>query len=169
MKVMTDKEFRRLKRAELIEIIYRLQKNEEELKAENETLQKQLEDRSTRIQEAGSIAEAVLSLNGIFEAAQKAADDYLREIHTMNEETEQKIAKAKKQATEIIEAAEKQSREIKEKTDIEIENKWDGFAKKAKEMLLLHTQLNQMIDGDPSAAEGQTIEKNCRKGNSTSK
>ena len=41
---MTDKEFKRLSRAQLIDIIYELQLKQEELAAENERLSKALAD-----------------------------------------------------------------------------------------------------------------------------
>lgn len=44
--------------------------------------------REIELQEAGSIAEAALQLNGIFETAQKAADQYLYNIRLLYEETE---------------------------------------------------------------------------------
>ena len=40
---MTDKELRRLKRADLIEILYYLKRENEELKAENEKLNSRLD------------------------------------------------------------------------------------------------------------------------------
>ena len=42
-----------------------------------EELENQLADRRIRLEKAGNIAEAALQLNRIFEAAQKAADDYV--------------------------------------------------------------------------------------------
>lgn len=81
---MNDKEFRKLRRKDLIEIIYQYQCREERLVRENEALHKELKDRRTKIQNAGSIAEASLCLNGVFEAAQKAADQYLMEIQSMH-------------------------------------------------------------------------------------
>lgn len=61
---MTDKEFRRLKRSQLIDIIYHLKKEIEEQKKTIEDLQKQLEDRTIRIQNAGSIASAGIDTGG---------------------------------------------------------------------------------------------------------
>ena len=46
--------------------------------------QKKLDDRAIIIDRAGSIAEASLQLSGIFEAAQRAADQYLENIRQMN-------------------------------------------------------------------------------------
>ena len=56
---MTDKEFKRLTRAQLIEIIYRLQLNQDELAAENERLSKALEDRRILLDNAGDVADTV--------------------------------------------------------------------------------------------------------------
>lgn len=83
---MTDKQFRRLKRIELIEIIYRLQEEEERQQAEIASLKKQLEIRETKLSEAGSIAEAAMKLNDVFESAQAAADLYLEEVKRLRDE-----------------------------------------------------------------------------------
>ena len=71
---MKEKDLRRLSRKDLVDIIYRLQK-------ENEELHRQIEDRTIRIGEAGSIAEAALAVNRVMEAAQAAAEDYLHSIY----------------------------------------------------------------------------------------
>lgn len=54
-----------------------------ELKAELEALRL---SRKIQIEEAGSLAEAALRLNGIFETAQKAADQYLYNLQRMSDE-----------------------------------------------------------------------------------
>ena len=82
---MDDKEFRKLRREDLIEIIYQYQRREQRLTQENEMLRSQIQDRNIRIRNAGSIAEAALALNGVFEAAQKAADQYLNSLKNMSE------------------------------------------------------------------------------------
>ena len=73
---MTDKEFKRLRRSELIEIIYEYQKREEALNEEIAALKGKLDDRELKIKDSGSIAEAVAKLNGLFETAQKTAEYY---------------------------------------------------------------------------------------------
>ena len=72
---MAERELRRMSRAELVEIIYALKQSEDQLKAENAALKAQLEDRTIRLEKAGSIAQAAMELNHVFEAAQAAADD----------------------------------------------------------------------------------------------
>lgn len=77
---MTDKELRKLSRAELLEMLLEQTKRIEALKAELELKNRELENRRIMIEKAGSIAEASLRLNEVFEAAQKAADQYLYNI-----------------------------------------------------------------------------------------
>lgn len=75
-----DKELRRMSRAELIEIIYQYRMKTDELTSENEKLKAQLEERIIKLDKSGSIAEAALSLNSVFEAAQNAANQYLESV-----------------------------------------------------------------------------------------
>lgn len=98
---MTDKEFKRLKRADLLEIIYHLQENEEKYREAIARMRKQLEDRQTKIGNAGSIAEAAISMSGVFEAAQDAADRYLKDIQRLHEEAAMELENAKKEADRI--------------------------------------------------------------------
>ena len=57
---MTDRELRRLTREDLLDIIYELQRRTQQLEQENETIRKQLSDRTVKLENAGSIAEAAL-------------------------------------------------------------------------------------------------------------
>lgn len=105
---MTDKEFRRLKRSQLIDIIYHLEKELEEQKKQNEELRKQLEDKTIRIQNAGSIANAAIELNQLFETAQKTADQYIASVKA---ETERIKAEAEEKKEEKAETEAEQPKE----------------------------------------------------------
>ena len=108
---MTDKEFKQLGRAQLIDIIYQLQLQIDELTEQKHSLEKALEDKRLRINNAGNIAEAALEINGYFRSAQNAAEQYLNEIKAMRDETEaectQILAAARAEAERIIAGAEK--------------------------------------------------------------
>lgn len=103
---MTDKELRRISRGDLIEIIYQYQQRERELTTENTALKASLEARTTKIAKAGSIAEAALSLNHVFEAAQAAADQYLEEVRASTSDIERLklllIQEARQEAADIL-------------------------------------------------------------------
>ena len=68
---------KRLSRTELLEMLIGEEKRIEELERELAAAREELADKRIRIEQSGSIAEAALRLNGIFEAAQAAADQYL--------------------------------------------------------------------------------------------
>lgn len=102
---MTNNEFKRLKRADLIEIIYQMQENEERYKKAIANMREQLEQRQIQIENAGSIAEAALAVSGVYQTAQEAADLYLEQIRRMHEEAAAELTAAKEEAKRIIEAA----------------------------------------------------------------
>lgn len=68
---MADRELRHMRRTELVEIIFALKQSEDQLKAENAELTAKLEQRQIHLDSAGSIAQAALELNHVFEAARQ--------------------------------------------------------------------------------------------------
>ena len=99
---MLHKELKKLSRRELVDIIYQLKKNEQQMQAEIASLQEALQEKRIRISNAGSIAEAAASIADVLNAAQTAADLYLQEIACMKEETQKEcerlLAEAKQSA-----------------------------------------------------------------------
>ena len=112
---MTDKEFKRLGRAQLLDIIYQLQLQVDELTEKNKRLELALEDRRLRIDNAGSLAAAALEINDFFSNAQVAAEQYLNEIKALRETTEVEQQQLHSQAeAEFSEAQEKANRLVTE-------------------------------------------------------
>ena len=103
---MTNKEFKRLSRPQLIDIIYQLQVKQDELTAENERLKEALADKRIRVRNAGNLAEAALEIHNVMQSAQDAATHYLEEIQNMRRETEEEcrrlLEKTEKDAENII-------------------------------------------------------------------
>ena len=99
---MVNKELKRLSRRELVDIIYQMKKNEQQMQEEIAALQEALEDKRIRLSAAGSVAEAAASITEVFSAAQKTADLYLHEIYCMKEETERECAKMIKEAKATV-------------------------------------------------------------------
>ena len=64
----------------------RLDHKDEQIHHLRDMLEEHRKRRRIELEEAGSIAEAALRLNGIFEAAQKAADQYLYNLQLPVEE-----------------------------------------------------------------------------------
>ena len=103
---MTDKEFQRLSRAQLIDIIYQLQLQIDTLHEEKQALETELADKRIRLNAAGNIADAALAINDCFRSAQNAAEQYLNEIKAIREETEAErqriLAEAQAEAEAIL-------------------------------------------------------------------
>ena len=110
---MTDKEFKRLSRSELIDIIYQLQLKQEELTADNRKLAKALADKRLRVSKAGNIAQASLEIHHVMQAAQDAAEHYLEEVKLRVDEEKKRILKnANARAAAIIAQAQREAAEI---------------------------------------------------------
>ena len=96
--VLTDKKLRKLKRYQLLELLVMQTEENEKLQDQLKELEARYKEKELGISNLGSIAEASLQINGVFDAAQNAADMYLRN--------------AKAQADEIIKAAHLRAKEI---------------------------------------------------------
>lgn len=83
---MTDRELKRLSRTELLEMLLEQVEENERLKMRLDEMQAQLDNKQIMMDKAGSIAEAALQLNGVFEAAEAAAEQYLENVRRLAEE-----------------------------------------------------------------------------------
>jgi hypothetical protein len=77
---MTDRELHRLSRKELLDLLIQQSKETKNLQERLDAAEEQLASRRIEVENAGSIAEASLRLNGVFQAAQEAADQYLENV-----------------------------------------------------------------------------------------
>lgn len=86
---MTDKEMRKLKRVDLLELLIAQIKENELLKKQLDEALAKLAEQDMVLDQAGSIAEVAMGLNKVFEAAQAAADQYLAGVKTLAERKRQ--------------------------------------------------------------------------------
>lgn len=146
---MEEMDFRHVKRAELVEIIYRLQEEEDKLRTENASLKKELEKRELDIAEAGSIAEAALGLNGVFDAAQSAADQYLTEVKRLRDEAGAAALKlleeARTQAARTVAEAEQQRDAMLAEAEQETDRRWREFDSKVQRTLEANSELRSLM------------------------
>lgn len=76
---------KKLSRQDLLEMLIKEEKRIEQLEQELEEVKSELQKRKIQISTSGSIAEAALKIQGIFEVAQAAADQYLENIKEQTE------------------------------------------------------------------------------------
>lgn len=91
---MNDKKLRKISKKELLEILLEQAKKIEELEKELEKTQKKLNSKRILVEEAGTLAEASLKLNNIFEIAQQSADQYLFNVKEKCKKIENDTKKA---------------------------------------------------------------------------
>lgn len=106
---MKEKNLRRLSRGELLELLLVQTQEAERLQQRLQEAEALLAERHLKLHNAGDLAQAVLAVNNVMEAAQQAAQQYLDNIVAMEAETkakcQQMLSDAKKEAAQIREMA----------------------------------------------------------------
>lgn len=113
------KEMKKLSRADLLDIIYAMKKNEDVLRSNLKEAREELNKRAIMIEKSGSIAEAALSLSGVFQAAQQAADTYIQSVRSQYESMKTKNDEAQSKRQQIIKEAQAESGKIVEAAQAE--------------------------------------------------
>lgn len=143
---LSDKELQRLKRSELLEILLEQSKENEaltiRLKEERQRiseLENQLNSREINIKKAGTIAEASFHLNGVYEAAERAAQQYLENLEALYEEEKnsfgRKEAEVETRCTALIQATQERCDFMKEDIMKNCEAMENDIKQKCDEML----------------------------------
>lgn len=155
---MTDKELRKLSRSDLLELLISQTEENQVLKSRVDQMQDQLLDRRIAVDKAGSIAEASLQLNGVFQAAEKAAQQYLENIQRMSEEQDTIGRNIREKATEEAEAIRADAEKIRQEADAysrEVHEQADAYWKqvidRAAKLLKDQDALREMVQ---SAGKG---------------
>lgn len=121
--IMENKKLIRISKKDLLETLLVQTKRIEELEIELEKLNKKLLSRKITIEESGNLAEASLAINKIFEATQKAADDYMYNI----------IEKCKKMEAKTKKECQKMQQEMEKKLKTTKNNSKKASSKKISE------------------------------------
>lgn len=85
---MTEKDLKKLSRADLLQML--IDQSEELASVQEKLAQTEaaLHDKQLKIDKAGSLAEAAMQLNGVFEAAQASCQQYIDNIRLISERQE---------------------------------------------------------------------------------
>lgn len=134
---MQSKDLRRMSRKDLLEILVEQQKIIEEFKSKISEYEENEKSERIVIDNAGSIAEAVVSLSGIFDRAQSVADQYLREIENLKKRS---VQQAQEECDRMIEGAQ-------EKASTIIQNAEAVRTKKLQELNEYVKEINQKVNG----------------------
>lgn len=175
---LTDKELQKLRRGDLLEILLELSKENdslvwklEEKNLEIKGLRTKLADRKIELQKAGTIAEASFKLNGVLEAAESAAQQYLDNLQRLHEKEEYLcnvkeqevearctalIEKTQKQCEEYIQMteqrcmdrereAEEKCRYLDEKARTDVDRRWNELSRRLEDFYSSHRGLRELL------------------------
>ena len=146
---MTEKEMKKLSRTDLLRMLIDQGEEMKVLKEELEKAKAEISEREIKMTEAGSIAEAALKINGVFEAAQAASQQYLENVKHLSERQD---ALARIKERETREKCERQILETKEKCDAMIAKAekesrvyWEDVSKRLEKFYSEHAGLRELL------------------------
>lgn len=163
---MTEKELKKLNRKQLLELLLQQTEYADSLQVQLDQTKQELEKRVLLEKEAGSIAEASLKLNGVFESAQAAADLYLENIRRLhkNRALRQKklddecLKKAKEMIAEVKTRCDAYEKSCKERADgilAEAEEQAEKRDRESKRMLAEAKYLYRYLSEKKSNTDGK--------------
>ena len=146
---MTDQELRKLKRTELLELLLTQEKENEELRRQLQEARDRLAERKLSLDEAGSIAQAAVRLNGVFEAAQAAADQYLENVRSLSEGQESRCARleaeSRQEADRLLRETEERCTAMLESAKKESQAYWENVSARLEEYYNAHEGLRELL------------------------
>lgn len=157
---MADNELKKLKRADLLEMLVNQSKENESLQQQLDEALNRLSQREIQINKAGSIADAALQLSGVFEAAQNAGAQYLENIERLSTEQEGICARitavTKEKATQLLSATQQKCQTMESDTrdrcaqmlvSAERESKqyWETTSQKLETFYETHKGLRELL------------------------
>ena len=145
---MTDKELKHLSRMELIDIIYELQKQNEQNAAQIEKLQAALDEKELHIENAGSIAEAAVQISGVLEAAQAAEQQRDALLADAKKQSDEMLQSAQSQSEQLVQDAQSRAQALENEAEKQVSEKWDRFEQRAMELIQAHEELRSLVRRD---------------------
>lgn len=142
---MTNKEIQKLSRKELLEILIKQSSEIERLQTALAEAEAKLSDREIKISKAGSIAEAALALNGMFEAAEASISQYTENIRKTDEKCLAIQKEAEQRARLIIAAAKSKAEGIESEAKTNAEKYWEEASCRLESFYNEHEGLRELI------------------------
>jgi membrane protein involved in colicin uptake len=154
---MTDKEIRHLSKTELLSIIRDQEQELQQAREQAEEWKRQLEDKQIRLEKCGSIAEASLQIQKVFETAQAAADQYLSEVRKKRDgaeaESQRILAEARQKADAQLRASAETGKVLEEDGRRKAGVYWTALQDRLEAFYQSHQGLEKML-----ASCGMTIQ-----------
>lgn len=135
---MNERDLKKLGRSDLLEILLEQSRELDECRAQLERANQRLAEREIALTKSGSIAEAALQLNGVFEAAENACAQYMDNIKNMSSRQEEICARMEEE-TRI--KCEKMLADAQRQSDAY----WELVNSKVEQLLDAHKYLRHLL------------------------
>lgn len=120
---MTEQELKKLKRYDLVRLLLDQKKENEWLEKENKELKERLDERLLKMEEAGSLAEAAIELNQVFESADSAVRQYKASLQKAYSQIDSMKKDTRTYCEELVEQAKTEANWY-----------WDRIARRLEEL-----------------------------------
>lgn len=155
---MTDKELRKLRRIDLLEMLVAQGKENERLQQRVEELEQQLADKRILVQNAGSLAQAALELNHVFQTAQDAADQYIENLARMEQEAKERAARTEQAADSHEEISEETAKQM---------HSYEDFMEEVTEQLHNYEELAEEMAEEAHSSDEEFVEEMAEESHSS--
>ena len=142
---MAEIELKKMSRAELLDMLITVSNENETLRKQLREMEKKLQEREIRVNRVGSIAEASLQLNGVFEAAEAAAAQYLENVKRQERINDQLEEAARKRASQILATAIQKANQIEEEAQRNADSYWNSVSRRLEKFYAEHQGLRELL------------------------
>ena len=158
---MTEKDLKRLSRADLLEMLIDQSVELKRTQKRLNTAEEELNSRQIAIDEAGSIADAALRLNGVFEAAQAACAQYMENIRALSDRQEEvcrcREEESVQKASALLAETEKRCAALEAETKEKCEKMlakakadsaayWENVSEKLESFCSQHAEVRELLN-----------------------
>ena len=117
-----------------------------DLRAQLEAAQAQLREKEIVCERAGTMAEAAMTLNGVYKAADEAAAQYLENIRAFTEQQHKTCAQIERTTREQAEAMLRETEERCRAREREADAYWQKLSAKFEQFCAEHKELRELLD-----------------------
>lgn len=151
---MDQKTLKKMNREELIQLLINEVERSGELERRLNEAENALQERKIDLSEAGSIAEASIRINRVFEAAESAAKQYLSNVREIEEEKKTEWARIdeenRKKAAALVFETEERCRRMISEAQKTAGDYWNDVREKVDQLISLHEDLRIILGRGPS-------------------
>lgn len=127
-----------------------------ELREQLAAAQAQLREKQIVCERAGTMAEAAMTLNGVFKAADEAAAQYLENIRLFTEQQHKVCAQIERTTREQAEAMLRETEERCRAREREADAYWEKLSAKFEAFCAEHRELRELLDEGRGKPHGET-------------